>query len=82
MPEPDHRQHDRLSPHTVHDLLVLLTVIRGQEHLVRRWVRLRDDSDGFEKVLERLAATDALIQQLAAELIAREVDDGEAPDAR
>ena len=81
MPEPDHPQHDRLSTQTVHDLLMILTVLRGQEHLVRRWVRLRETTDGFEKALERLALTDALIERLAAELLAREVDAKGAADA-
>jgi hypothetical protein len=71
MAEPDQWQRDRLAPQSVHDLLTLLTVIRGQEHMVRRWVRLHDTADGSEGVLERLALSDAMILQLAAELTAR-----------
>lgn len=84
MSDADHRTHDRLSPRSVHDLLTLLTVIRGQEHMVRRWVRLRDDSDGYDGALDRLDVTDALIMQLAAEVIARETQepgDDENPSA-
>ena len=70
---------DKLSPQTIHDLLTLLTVIRGEEHLVRRWVRLRDTSDGYERILERLDHTDALIQRLADELVVRADADDSAP---
>ena len=48
----DSRKLDRLSPLTLHALVTILTAIRGQEHMVRRWIRLRDDSDGVDKVLE------------------------------
>lgn len=83
MTEPDHQGIDRLSPQTIHELTAILTALRGQEHMVRRWVRLRSESDGFEEVLERLAATDSLILRLAAELRSREVgEDGELKDVR
>ena len=78
MPEPVHWRQDRLAPQSVHDLLGLLTAIRGEEHMVRRWVRLQDGSDDQKRVLDRLVRTDVMIRQLATELIARAHDDDTA----
>ena len=82
MPKPVHWRRDRLAPQTIHDMLTLLTAIRGQEHMVRRWIRLHDTTDGSERVLERLAVTDTMILQLAVEVIERATDDDkDATDA-
>jgi hypothetical protein len=74
MTDPDHRRHDRLSPQMVHGMLTLLTADGGRQHMVRRWVRLPDTSDGFERTLGRLSLTESCTQKLTAELIARRVD--------
>ncbi len=69
-------RHDHLSSQSVHELLTVLTALRAQQHMIKRWVQLRDTTDGYEKVLERLALMDAMVVKLSAELVAREAPDG------
>lgn len=52
-----------------------MTSIRAQGQMVQRWLRRQGYGDESGPALARLASLDALVMQLAAEVVAREEPD-------